>query len=182
MASINDPIFYASHTYFDRLAHFLALSPELERRGFNRTWPVDNSSRRRLRRLSDQHKEETEDEEMHLHHHSNRSGCIGGDYDDPSPFSHFFLTGTHEEEEGGEEGEEAEANQEQQQQQQRGDDAFYSMREIDAMVHPRHPGLPYVYDELMVWGGRRWVPKGKAVEDEEEEAGAEEEQDSAEGN
>lgn len=44
------------------------------------------------------------------------------------------------------------------------DDAYYSMRDVDALMHPRHPGLPYVYDDLMVWGGRRWVPHGKARE------------------
>lgn len=158
MASINDPIFYASHTYFDRLAHFLALSPELERRGFNRTWSTGNSSsRRRLlghgvrtgRRLGDEERED--DDEASIHHHPKRAGCIGDDYGDPSPFSRFYFQGAHEDQEGN-----------------GGRGVYYTMREVDAMLDPRHPGLPYVYDDLMIWGGRRWVPKGKAREDEED--------------
>ncbi len=160
MASINDPIFYASHTYFDRLAHFLALSPELEQRGFNRTWPVDSSSRRRrlLRRLHGAEHGDEEEAGAGIHGHANRAGCLGGDYDDPSPFSHFLFTGAHE-------------DKEQQQVASKGAEAeaYHTMREIDTVLHPRHPGLPYVYDDLMVWGGRRWVPKDKAREDEEKE-------------
>lgn len=161
MASINDPIFYASHTYFDRLAHFLALSPELEQRGFNRTWPAAASTagaaHRQRRRLQGQGGEDDEEEEeMHIHHHPKRAGCLGGSYGDPSPFSRFYFRGAHQDGEMEAEGER---------------ETYYSMREIDAVLHPRHPAVPYVYDDLMVWGGRRWVPKPRAREDEEEEDG-----------
>lgn len=155
MASINDPIFYASHTYFDRLAHFLALSPELEQRGFNRTWaPATNS--RRLRWLRGQEEEEDGEEEVHIHHHPNRAGCLGGAYEDPSPFSHFYFRGAHDDGKRGEEDEDGER------------EAYHSMREIDTVLHPRHAAMPYVYDDLSFWGGRRWVPKPRAREEEEE--------------
>lgn len=212
MASINDPVFYAAHVYFDRLSHFLALSPALMERGFNRTWSEAEGGgeglqekgevKHRQREADDADWErdfegrgEIEDDVMarnrQVRHRRGRlrrrveagdretssargatqqveqrdipkdwdfpkesiasdgemRECLGGRYTDPSPFTPYLMAAA-----GEEEGERV-ANE-----QDLDPGRHYSMKEIDELMHPLHPSLPYVYDDLVHWGGKRWDP------------------------
>jgi hypothetical protein len=212
MASINDPVFYAAHVYFDRLSHFLALSPALMERGFNRTWSEAKGGEEGLQEKGegkDRQREgddadwerdfegrgEIEDDVMarnrqvrHRHGRLRRRveageretssargatqqveqrdvpkdwdspkesiasdgemrDCLGGRYTDPSPFTPYLMAAADEEEE------ERVTNE-----QDLDPGRHYSMKEIDELMHPLHPSLPYVYDDLVHWGGKRWDP------------------------
>ena len=143
MASINDPMFYASHVYFDRLAHFLALSPALTQRGFDRTWPPVEGA--------EEKQDDDEEGFEHFHHHVKRHECLGAAYTDSSPFMPFYLSPAHLDR-AKEEEEDYDAKDEE-------GEGQYSMREVDALLHPLHPDLPYVYDDLVHWGGKVWAPR-----------------------
>lgn len=211
MASINDPVFYAAHVYFDRLSHFLALSPAFAERGFNRTWNFDDEEGgarrqeaedggedmkqnreqwdqgeyrereerenglqgggpRRLRganRLqeepsSDNHGQddgETEtarsknDDTERIYHQVPREECLGGQYQDSSPFTPFLLMSVDEERRLGDipDKDYGDSNPHRN----------YIMRDLDALMHPLHPALPYVYDDLVHWGGEMWMPRAE---------------------
>jgi hypothetical protein len=210
MASINDPVFYAAHVYFDRLSHFLALSPAFAERGFNRTWSLvegeggpkkqktkieekvreqqgdrreddeDEEQRRRARKLrggeregdgrqrdgqpSDGHdhgqgERETashdRDDTKHIHHHMTRHECLGGQYTDSSPFTPFLFMTADEEMRLRDDPDEDEDDD------NPDPHRHYIMSELDALMHPLHPSLPYVYDDLVYWGGEEWVPRAE---------------------
>lgn len=216
MASINDPVFYAAHVYFDRLSHFLALSPAFAERGFNRTWNFDveeDGARRqeaevggkdmkqqgdpwekdeyketerrvdgwregRPRKLrggnrlrderqqeeppSDNHHQDDGETEMarsendyteHIHHRITREECLGGQYQDSSPFTPFLLMSADEEKRLRDIPDEKYGDSD--------PHRNYIMSDLDALMHPLHPSLPYVYDDLVHWGGNTWIPRGE---------------------
>jgi hypothetical protein len=133
MASINDPVFYVSHVYFDRLAHFLALSPQLAKRGFSRKWDGEEEI------------EEEDDDLEHFHQHAGHHECKGSYYTDSTPFKpYYFIPGGV-----GKDGEEEE------------EDPYrrLSMQEVDVLLHPKHAALPYMYDDLVHWGEEVWAPR-----------------------
>jgi len=214
MASINDPVFYAAHVYFDRLSHFLALSPAFAERGFNRTWSLvegEGGAKKQKTKVeekgreqqADRWEEEVDDEEegslgeggegrarklrgerqergesqrdgppndnhdhgrgeatasndddtKHIHHHMTRHECLGGQYTDSSPFTPFLFMAADEEKRLTDNPDENDDDPDLHR--------HYIMSELDALMHPLHPSLPYVYDDLVHWGGKEWVPRAE---------------------